>query len=210
MKNLLPILFAILSLTTFAQTEFPYQKLLSLSEEELLDAKFKYDKLDNQYVLKKSNGLQVTANVLGALAGTTADMKPHIDDYIITIQLGDKGIAYINVLYYNPDTYHQMLTYALENGFDILETNSANLNKIQYNLDRYHFELYAKRVGVSSTTGNTSQALVKTIDESYDVYNYTINTDLPANSINIQKQLQKQAKRDEKGKKKSKVSDLMY
>lgn len=174
----------------------------------MTEANFKFDTRGNRYVLRKSNGLQATANVLSALGGATADIKPSEDDYVITIQYGDAGIAFINVLFYKPTTYHEILTFAMDSGDDILETNSSMLNKIQYNYNVYSFELNRKLVGVSSTTGKTS-SLVKTKDESYDVYNYTIYTGIEANSELIRKEKQKQAKRDAKGKKQKDVSTFM-
>lgn len=68
-------------LAATAQTTLPYAKMLSLTKEQIKEGKFKYDDYRNQYVLRKGNGRNTTANVLNALGGTTADIRPHPDDY---------------------------------------------------------------------------------------------------------------------------------
>ncbi len=100
-------------ITLHAQTSLPYAKMLSLTKEQLKEGKFKYDDYRNQYVLRKGNGWNSAANIINALGGVSADIKPHPDDYQITIQNGADGqVAWIDVLFYKDETYHQLLTWA--------------------------------------------------------------------------------------------------
>lgn len=207
-KFFLSGLFMCFSLSLLAQSEFPYSKMLSMTQEELKEAKFKYDHEWNQYVLRKSNGLKVAENVLNALSGTTADIKPHEDDYTVVIQYGDEGIAKVIVKFYKDATYHDLMTFARDNGVDILETNSGKLNKLQYNYGGYSFELNMQANIIQTTTTNTS-ALAKTKDESYNTYTYIIYTGKEPNSPGLRKEMEKQEKRDQKGRKKQSISDLM-
>ena len=208
MKKLLMILCLALPLAGFAQAEFPYSKMLNMTSEQLRDAKFKYDDDRNQDVLRKSNGLQATSNVLSALNGTTADIRPDVNDYQVVIQYGDEGIAFVEVTFYKDDTYHELLTFANDRGTDLLETNSGKLDKVQFNFDQYSFVLSSETQEIKTTTGRT-MAAAKTKDESYNVYRYVILTGKPASSPWLTKQAAKQEKRDAKGRKKQSVSDLM-
>lgn len=210
MKRLLILcMMAILPLAAFSQAEFPYSKILRMSSDELKEQKFKYDSDKNQYILRKSNGLQGTANVLAALNGTTADIRPHVDDYQITVQYGDEGVSSLTVIFYKDDTYHELITFAADNGENLLETNSGTLNKTQFNYDGLAFELNMRRVGVSATTGRTNSALVKTKDESYNTYTYSILTGIEPNSEWHKREAAKQERRDKRGAKKRTASELM-
>ena len=191
------------------QTTMPYAKMLSLTKEQLKEGKFKYDDFRNQYVLRKGNGWNDAANIMNALGGASADIKPHPDDYQITIQDGADGeVAWVDVLFYKDETYHQLLTWARDNGVDLLETTSGKLTKHQFNYENYNLELSLYVNGVQTTTQKTSAA-AKTKDESYNTYHFTIYTKNPAASDYLTKEAAKQAKRDAKGKKKKSVDDLM-
>ena len=194
---------------TYSQ-EMPYEKFLTYGKNDFEQADFKYKEKFNSWVLQKNHGLQATANVLSALSGTTADIKPDSRDYCITVQMGDNElISYIDVLFYDDDTYHKIMTFVQNNGDDILETNSGNkiLNQCVYG--DYNLQLQMERVGVTATTGRTSTALVKSKDESYNVYHFIINTGIEATSLAITKEATKKAKKQAKGKKASSVDDLM-
>jgi len=192
---------------SMANAQLPYSKMLGLSGEELKEGHFKYDKDRNQYVLKKSNGLNNTMNVLNAIGGTTADIKPHTDDYVIVRQEGENEVSSLTVVFYKDESFHDIQTWLADNDVDILETNSGKLIIQKFDYDDYSVQLSIDKVGVSATTGNTS-ALAKSFDESYNVYTYTIFTGVPPFSKWHQKEAAKKAKRDEKGKKKS-LDDLM-
>lgn len=204
-KLLFSVALFLFSLGMSAQ--LPYSKMLGLNEGELKEAHFKYDKNKNQYVLKKSNGLNNTLNVLNAINGATADVKPHRDDYVIVRQEGKTGVSSLTVEFYNDDTFHEIQTWLANNDLDVLETNSGKLIIQKFNYDDYAVQLDIEKVGISTTTGNTS-ALAKSIDESYNVYTYTIFTGVEPSSKWHDKEAAKKAKRDEKGKKKS-LDDLM-
>ncbi|WP_300728088.1 hypothetical protein [uncultured Rikenella sp.] len=211
MKKLFAIIVLSCGLFGFvqAQTALPYEKMLSLTQEQLKEGKFKYDKYRNQYVLRKSNGLNATANVLNALNGHAADVRPHPDDYQITIQQSEnETVAWVDVLFYKDETYHQLLTWARDNGCDLIETSSGKLTKQQFNYEDYNLELTLYVNGVQTTTSSTA-AIAKTKDESYNTYHFTIYTKNPAVSDFLTKQAAKEAKRDAKGKKKQSVEDLM-
>lgn len=191
-----------------AQNEFPYSKMLNFNETQLRDAKFKRDANRNQWVLEKSNGLQVTANVLSVLAGTSADSRPDINDYQIIIQGAEDGVALVQVRFYNDATYHELLTFVNDHCENILETNSGKLDKIQCNYDGYRIELTRYLQQISSTTTKTS-AYTKTMDQSYNIYHYIIYTGREPASAWHSKQKAKSAKRDAKDKKKRSVAELM-
>lgn len=191
-----------------AQTEFPYSKMLRMSSSELLEANFKYDKNKNQYVLTRSQGLQKTANILNAINGATADIRPHSSDYKVIIQNGESGVAFVSVIFYSDDTFHELLTFANDHGNNLLETNSGKLNKLQFNYSDYAILLEMNRIGVTAVTTNT-RAAAKALDESYNEYTYSIITGIQPSSKWHTKNAGKQEKRDDKGKKKSNVADLM-
>lgn len=211
MKKLFLILLACIfstSLCAQIESEFPYSKLLKSSESVLKEAQFKRDENRNQWVLEKANGLQTTANVLSALAGTSADIKPHIDDYQIIIQGAEEGVALVQVKFYNDATYHELLTFISDRCENILETNSGKLNKIQCTYQDYKIELNCFTQHISATTTRTNAA-AKTLDESYNIYHYIIFTGKEPASAWHSKQKAKAAKRDAKSKKKRSVAELM-
>ncbi|MDR2887531.1 MAG: hypothetical protein LBV26_05970 [Bacteroidales bacterium] len=193
----------------FSQSEFPYSKILRMSQDELKENKFKYDTDKNQYVLKKRDGWQSTANVLSALGGTTADIRPHVDDYEIILQYGDEGVSSLTVIFYNDNTYHELMTFAVDRCENFLETDSNTKRKAQFNYDGFAFELNMEILGITSTTGRTNSAIVKTQDESYNIYTYSIFTGIEPNSKWLQQEAKKQQQRDDKGKKKRTAADLM-
>lgn len=210
MKKLVFLLVALLSAltATYAQedadTSFPYGKILKMSSDELLEAKFKYNENKNQYVLTKLNGLNQTANFLGALAGTPQNYVPHVDDYTILIQGGETGYSYIQVTFYDSNVYDQVYEFATTCGQNVVETGTGNL-KFYYN--DYEFELTHHVVGQSAATAKGNTAISK--DQSYTIYNFVINTGVLPFSNWHAKQALKEQKRDAKGKKKRSVADLM-
>lgn len=190
--------------------ELPYAKFLDYTNVDFRQAKFKYHEDYNSWVLKKNHGLQATANVLSAISGATADIRPDSRDYAITVQLGKKDeVAYIEVLFYDDKVYHQLMTFIKDNGRRNIETNSGNriINKCVY--DKYDLELHMRSVGVSATTARTNTAVVKNVDESYNVYHFIINTGVEPESLMITKENLKKAKAKAKGRKDKDVSDLM-
>jgi len=207
MKSKLLLSIFLFTSCLMANAQLPYSKLMGLSYEELEAGHFKYDSNKNQFVLKKSNGLNKTANILSAVNGTTADIKPHQDDYIVVRQEGDSGVSYLSVIFYKDETFHDIQTWLVENNIDILETNSGKLIIQKFNYEDYAIVLEIEKVIVSSTTGKTT-AMAKSFDESYNVYTYTIYTGVEPASKWHDKEKAKKAKRDAKGKKSS-LDDIM-
>lgn len=209
MKKLVILFALLLGLnTTFAQedgdTSFPYGKMLKMSPSELRAAKFKYNESKNQYILTKLNGLNQTATILGALAGTPQNYVPHVDDYTVVIQGGETGYSSIQVTFYDSNVYDKVYEFATTCGQDIVETGSGNL-KFFYN--DYKFELTHRMVGQSASSAKGSSAVSK--DQSYTVYNFVIYTGIPPYSNWHTKQAIKELKREAKGKKKQSAADLM-
>ncbi|MEG1648453.1 MAG: hypothetical protein RR277_01030 [Rikenellaceae bacterium] len=188
---------------------FPYGKMLNMTEEELKSKKFKYSEQYNRWVLTYVNGANSFLSAMQAMNGQAADIQPHPNDYSVTIQRGDNDVAYISVVFYKDDTYHDILTFVNDNGTDVLETSSGDIVKTQFNYDKYSFTLEMKRIGKSTVTRKTATA-AKQIDSSYNSYNFTIYTGVTATSPYLTKQAEKEARRDSKGRKENNVDDLMF
>ena len=209
MKKLLLILLLMVSYVGYTQ-ELPYGKYLKYSDREFREAKFKYDDDTNAWVLRRIEGLRATVNVLSALTGAVEDLRPSSKDYIIEVQKGENDlIASVNVVFYDDQTYHKLLTFAKDNGQNIVETSSGKLHKTQFNYGNYSIMLQSKQISVTATTTRTNVALVKSVDESYNVYNFVIETGVKPWSAHLERQQRKEEKRDAKGKKKRSVDDLM-
>ena len=198
------ILIVSLALTGTMSAQLPYSKMLGLNSAELKEKKFKYDSNKNQHKMSKANKTNQTMNVLSAIGGNTADIKPHVDDYEITIQKGaeDKD-SFLSIRFYNDDTYHNLLTWLAENDITPLETRSGKLTLQKFNYKDLAVELATEQVSVKTTTGRSAFG-AKTIDESYNMYTYTIFTGIAPES----KWHTKEAKKKEKDKLKGKKEDL--
>ncbi len=203
MKNLLYLLLLLPALS-FAQ--LPYSKMLSYDESQLKEKKFKYDKDKNQYVLNKSNGLNNVSNVFSAIGGATADIRPHSEDYRIIIQYGETGVSYLQAIFYDDNAFLNIQNWITENNINFIESTTGKKIIQTFDYDNYKVEVYVEKVGISSTTGRTS-SLTKNIDESYNIYSYTISTGIPPSSKWHEKEAAKKAKADAKGKKKD-IEDL--
>ena len=120
----------------------------------------------------------------------------------------------MTVKFYSDETYHTLLTFLKDNGKDFVETSSGKLVKHQAFHGDYALELNLKQHGVSRTSSHTASRFLdgkarKSVDESYNEYQFTITTDVAPWSEYLDKQAAKRAKRDAKGKKKKNVDDLM-
>lgn len=214
MKKLV-LLLAVMTIasTTSAQDEqapeskFPYGKMLKMTDNQLKDAKFKFNDDMNQWVLTKQNGLNQTVAILGALSGSAANYVPHVDDYKVIMQKGETGVASIEVIFYDSKIYHEILTFANDNGANVLETTSGKLTKTQFNYDNHSFVLNRGSVGQSAVVA--SERHVSTKDQSYDTFSFVIYTGIEPYSKWLVREAEKQAKRDAKGKKKQSAGDLM-
>lgn len=206
--------------TDSIENRIPYGKMLNMSSEELLNQKFKFNSEKNQYTLHKKNGLRVAASIIGALGDTPTNYIPDTDDYQITIQKGKSGTAYLEVVFYDTELYHRILTFGKDHGKDFLETNSGLLDKKQFDYEDYSFALTNAVKSQSSTQSVTrdihshlstakEQTSSTAHDESYNIYTFTIYTGIEPSSEYISKQKAKKQTRDMKGKKKGNAADFM-
>lgn len=211
MKRFITLFIAIIAMAVSAQAQdFPYSKILKYSTSDFTKERFKFDEKHNQWILRKSHGLQATLNVISALTLADADIRPDSRDYVITVQMGENDlIAYINVLFFEDSTYHKLLTFAKDNGVNLLETDSGKIRAHQFNYNDYSMLLEMKHINITATTTHTNTAAVKSQDESYNAYQFRISTGVEPTSRYLQRQADKKAVRDAKGKKKNTVEDMM-
>ena len=98
----------------------------------------------------------------------------------------------------------------IDNGKDLIETSSGKLVKHQANYGDYSVELNMNQHIVSRTSSRTfDHKAVKNVDESYNEYQFIIQTDVEPWSEYLEKKAAKKAKRDAKKKKKESVDELM-
>lgn len=202
------------------ESRIPYGKMMGMSDEELLNQNFKFNKEKNQYTLRKKNGLRVAASILGAVADNPTNYIPDVHDYEIIIQKGKTGVSYIEVTFYDAELYRKIMTFAKDDGRNQLDTNTGLSDKIQFDYDKYSFTIaYSTKTQSSaqSTTrdNNTRWSTAKEYssstskDESYNIYVFTIHTGIEPSSEYISKQQAKSQKKDAKGKKKQSAADFM-
>ena len=211
MKQVLLLIFTwCVALSAQAQT-VPYSKYLGFSKKEFKDNHFKYDDETNTWTLRKSSKLNNTLNVLAIIADAYEEVRPASKDYTILVQMGAENKAsYVKVKFYNDETYHKVLTFLKDNGKDVVETSSGKLTKHQGFHGDYALELNMKQHNVSRTSARTADPkALKNVDESYNEYQFIIQTDVEPWSEYLEKQAAKKAKRDAKGKKKQNVDELM-
>lgn len=210
MKSLFCFLMMATAFVARAQ-DFPYSKYLNYTKEQFKENKFKYHKKDNVWSLNKISGLNTTLNVLAFLVDAYDDIRPAVNDYYIAAQLGkDDKVASLEVYFYDDNIYHKLLTFLKDNGESLVETSSGKLIKYQAYYDGYALELNMEQHIVSRSSSYTADSrTMKNVDESYNEYQFVIRTDIEPWSARMDKQADKQAKRDAKGKKKQSVEDLM-
>ncbi len=191
--------------------ELPYSKYLNFDKKEFKENGFKYDGETNTWSMRKTNGWNTAFNVLAIIADAHEDVRPARNDYSIVVQMGkDDVAAYVKVVCYNDDTYHKLLTFMKDNGNNMLETSSGKLIKHQAYYSTYGLELNMEQHLISRTSARTADyKTVKNVDESYNKYEFIINTGVEPWSRYLEKQAEKQAQRDAKGKKKRSVDELM-
>lgn len=210
MKSLFCFLMMATAFVARAQ-DFPYSKYLNYTKEQFKENKFKYHKKDNVWSLNKISGLNTTLNVLAFLVDAYDDIRPAVNDYYIAAQLGkDDKVSSLEVYFYDDNIYHKLLTFLKDNGESLVETSSGKLIKYQAYYDGYALELNMEQHIVSRSSSYTADSrTMKNVDESYNEYQFVIRTDIEPWSARMDKQADKQAKRDAKGKKKQSVEDLM-
>ena len=211
MKQVLLLVFTwCMALVAHAQ-EVPYSKYLNFDKKEFKENHFKYDEETNTWALRKSSGLNNTLNVLAIIADAYEEIRPASKDYTILVQMGAENKAsYVKVKFYSDEAYHKVLTFLKDHGKDIVETSSGKLTKHQAFHGDYALELNMKQHNISRTSARTAdRKTVKNVDESYNEYQFIIQTNVEPWSEYLDKQAAKKAKRDAKGKKKKNVDELM-
>ena len=215
MKKIVVLLLTLCTAYALHAQDVPYSKYLNFTKQEFKENRFKYDDDTNTWALRKTSGLQTTLNVLAIIASAEDDVRPSKKDYSIVVQMGaEEKAAYVTVKFYSDETYHTLLTFLKDNGKDLVETSSGKLVKHQAFHGDYALELNMKQHGVSRTSSHTATRFIdskaeKSLDESYNEYQFTITTDLAPWSEYLEKQAAKKAKREAKGKKKQSVDELM-
>lgn len=211
MKQVLLLIFTwCMAIAVHAQ-ELPYSKYLNFSKKEFKENHFKYDDETNTWALRKTNGWNTAFNVLAIIADAVEEVRPSRNDYSIVVQLGKESKAsYIKVVCYSDETYHKLLTFMKDHGQDLVETSSGKLIKHQANYGDYALELNMEQHLVSRTSARTADPkTLKNVDESYNEYEFIIQTEVEPWSEYLEKQAAKKAKRDAKGKKAKSVDELM-
>lgn len=211
MKKFLLLIFTLCMAFVVNAQDVPYSKYLTFTKKEFKENKFKYDDETNTWSLRKSSGLKTALNVLAIIADASEEVRPANDDYSILVQLGKEGkAAYVQVVFYNDETYHKLLTFIKDNGKDIVDTSSGKIVKYQAFCDDYALELNMEQRIISRTSARTGDSkTLKNVDESYNKYTFIIGTDVEPWSEYLEEQAAKKAKRDAKGKKKQSVDEMM-
>ena len=211
MKQVLLLIFTwCMAIAVHAQ-ELPYSKYLNFNKKEFKENHFKYDDETNTWALRKTNGWNTAFNVLAIIADAMEEVRPSRNDYSIVVQLGKESKAsYVKMVCYNDETYHKLLTFMKDHGQDLVETSSGKLIKHQANYGDYALELNMEQHLVSRTSARTADPkTLKNVDESYNEYEFIIQTEVEPWSEYLEKQAAKKAKRDAKGKKAKSVDELM-
>ena len=211
MKKVLLFIFSLCMVFAVHAQDVPYSKYLNFSKKEFKDNHFKYDDETNTWSLRKTNGLTTTLNVLAIIADAKEEVRPNKKDYAIMVQMGKENKAlYVRVKFYSDETYHKIFTFFKDNGKDLVDTSSGKLTKHQAYHGDYALELNMEQHNISRTSKRTAdRKTVKNVDESYNEYEFIIQTAVEPWSEYLDKQAAKKAKRDAKGKKKQSVDELM-
>ena len=211
MKRIFLLLLTLCVTYAVNAQDIPYSKYLGFGKNEFKENKFKYDDETNTWSLRKSSGIKTALNVLAIIADASEEVRPANDDYSILVQQGKEGkAAYVQVVFYNDETYHKLLTFIKDNGKDIVDTSSGKIVKYQAFCDDYALELNMEQRIISRTSARTGDPkTLKNVDESYNKYTFIIGTDVEPWSEYLEEQAAKKAKRDAKGKKKQSVDEMM-
>ena len=211
MRKLFLLTIAACMAVAASAQELPYSKYLNFDKKDFRENHFKYNDKTNTWSVSKINGWMTAFNVLAVVADGIEDVRPARNDYSILVQLGkDDKVAFIKVWFYNSQTYHKLLKFVKENGQNIIETSSGKLRKHTATYGNYSIVLGMEQHIISRTSARTIDPMaVKTVDESYNEYEFTIDTGVEPWSKKIEKRAAKSAKRDAKGKKKRSVEEMM-
>lgn len=211
MKKLFLLTIAVCMAVAASAQELPYSKYLNFDKKDFRENHFKYNDKTNTWSVSKVNGWMTAFNVLAVVADGIEDVRPARNDYSILVQLGkDNKVSFVKVWFYNSDTYHKVLKFVKEKAQNIIETSSGKLSKYMATYGDYSIELGMEQHIISRTSARTvDPKAVKTVDESYNEYEFTIETGVEPWSKKLEKRAAKSAKRDAKGKKKRTVEEMM-
>ncbi len=206
--NLIISIAFICVITSFAQ--LPYSKMMGLSVDQLKEKGFKFDQKKNQYVLTKTDGLNVTLNVLTALSGQASTYQPSKKDYVITLQYGQlDSLSSLTATFYSDDTYNEIQTWLAEKNIQPITSSSGKVTIQRFTYDSLKVELRSEAILQSqgSMTRSRYSTNSNSIDKSYTVYTYTIFTGIKPQSEYLTKLQQKKDANKAKGKKED-LNDL--
>jgi hypothetical protein len=210
MKKICLLLSVLLCLTFTINAQLPYSKLMNLTTEQLVEKNFKYVESKNQYVLTKTDAGNVTLGVLSALSGAATTYAPSKKDYKIILQYGQDGLSSLTAIFYSDDTFNEIQTWLAENNIQSTSSASGKISILKFNYDSLHVEL--RTAAVIQSSGSSTRSRYSTssnsIDNSYTIYTYTIETGIPPFSVWHTKAQKKKDADAAKGKKED-INDLL-
>ena len=147
---------------------------------------------------------------MAIIADAEEEIRPDYNDYSIIVQFGESDrVSCIRVIHYNDDAYHKLLAFVKTNCQNVIDVSSGKIKKYLATYGDYELELKLEENIISRTSAHTADPhTVKNVDESYNEYEYVIRTGVEPWSRYLDKQAEKQAKRDAKGKKKQSVENM--
>lgn len=206
MKKLLLLLLLLVPVAASPQAEFPFSKMLAMSDADFQKAGFKFKANRNQYILKESTPYALS--LFFTMISGVSDNTPGADEYNIEVQYGLEGISSIKINFYNDDTYHDILEFATENGENYIETNSGNMVRSRYDYDGCSFTLTRSIQEGTRTENQWDTPLVYT--NTYNRYDYIISTGIEPWSNWHKRQEAREQRREKRNARKERVSDFMY
>ena len=210
-KSILLIPALMFALGLSAQ-DYPYQKVMDASTDELVAQKFLYYKNKNYYELNFEKAV-------GFLESLLFDAEMHSkDDYNIFVQMGADGQkSSMTVTIYDRSIYETILDFADDYGENIKTHNTSRGEKTTFTYDGMKFSIARQKVEVkdtNTTTGSNEKGTVSTsnsttTDYSYDKFIYTVDTGIEPSSPWHDKQKAKADKRRDKGQKSTSSADFL-
>jgi len=183
--------------------------MMNLTNEQLVEKGFKYVEKKNQYVLSKTDAGNLTLGILAAASGAATTYSPSKKDYKIILQNGQEGLSSLTAIFYSDDTFNEIQTWLAENNVPSINSASGKISIIKFNYDSLHVEIRTEAIIQSS--GSATQSRYSTssnsIDKSYTVYTYTIETGIPPFSAWHTKEQKKREVNAAKGKKED-INDM--
>lgn len=210
MKKFLLFCLAVCAAASVNAQEVPYSKYLNFSKSEFKENGFKYQDKTNTWYINRVSGLNETLNILAIIADAYEEIRPGSNDYRIIVQLGeDDKASCVRVIHYNNDNHFKLLSFVKKNCKDLIDMSAGKLTKYQATHGDYTIEISVEKHEISRTSGYTAlPKTVKNVDESYNEYEFIIRTGVEPWSRYLEKQAEREAKRDAKGKKKRNVEQL--